>query len=53
MLEVAFVRAVAKRFVTGKTAAADADSFAAAEAVGIALSVNKFDFALYPERAIA
>jgi hypothetical protein len=53
MLEVAFVRAVAEGLVAGKPAAADADAFAAAEAVGIALGIDKFDIALYAQGSVA
>ena len=50
---MAFVRAVAERFVAGETAAADADALAAAEAVGVALRANEFDVAFYAKRAVA
>jgi hypothetical protein len=48
-----FVRAIAERLLSAQAAAADADTLAAAEAVGLALGVYEFKiFALYTKRAI-
>jgi hypothetical protein len=53
VLKVPFVRAIAERLLGAQAATADADALTTAEAVGLALCVNKFDIlALYAERAI-
>ena len=54
MLEMAFMRPVAERFLVGKAAAADADSFPATKAVRLPLGVNQFNVsALHAEGAVA
>ena len=53
MLEVASVGAITKRLLGAEPAAADAEPGAAAEAVGLALSIDHFDIvALHAEGAI-
>jgi hypothetical protein len=48
-----FVRAIAERLLGAQAAPADANTLAAAKAVGLALCINKFEiFALYAERAV-
>ena len=50
---MSFVRAIAKGFLVGEAAAADAEALAAAQAVGLALSIDNFEIlALYAEGAI-
>ena len=46
------VRAIAKRLVGGKPAAAQGKEGAAAQVVGLSFRVNDFNFALQSERAV-
>jgi hypothetical protein len=51
---MSFVGAIAERLVGREATAADADSLASAEAVGLSLGVYKFEIgALYAEGAVA
>jgi hypothetical protein len=53
VLKMTFVRAIAERLLGAQAAPADANTLAAAKAVGLALCINKFEiFALYAERAV-
>jgi hypothetical protein len=52
MLKMAFVGAIAERFVLGQPTAADRYQFASAQSVKVAVLVYYFKLALYSERAV-